>query len=290
MGRVDFQQSNSSYDCDVKLENFPGGSATFETVLKFCYGFPVDFHPKNIAPLRCAAEYLDMTEELDDGNLITKTEAFLSFVVLSSWKDTISVLKCCENLSPWAENLQIVRRCCDSIAWRISRENTNTNTDDGESWWFDGVATLRIDHFMRIITTIKAKGARPEIIGQCIMRYAERSLPGMGMELEGLRGYGQGKNDLQFSILRRSTEEAGNGNSKEQKAIIESLVSLLPPQHEAISCKFLLQMLKVANVYSASPALISELEKRVGMMLEEANVNDLLIPRYKSADQAKLMK
>ncbi|PON86140.1 Voltage dependent potassium channel [Trema orientale] len=289
--RVDIQHPNSSFNNDIKLENFPGGSETFETILKFCYGFPVDFSSKNIAPLRCAAEYLDMTEELEDGNLITKTEAFLTFVVLSSWKDTITVLKSCEDLSPWVENLQIVRRCCDSLAWKASRQNTTANAVDIESWWFDEVAILRIDHFMRIMTTIKAKGSSPEIIGKCIMHYAQRWLPGMDEELEGLRGYGHGKNDLQFSILSRSKEdgEEGNGHGKHQKMIIENLVSLLPPQHEAVSCKFLLQMLKMANVYSATPALISELEKRVGMMLEDANVNDLLIPRYKNGDQGKLM-
>lgn len=290
MRRVDAQQSNSSYDCDIKLEDFPGGSETFEIILKFCYGFPIDFSSKNIAPLRCAAEYLDMTEELDDGNLISKTEAFLTFVVLSSWKDTITVLKSCEDLSPWVENLQIVRRCCDSIAWKASRETTTANAIDEEGWWFHEIATLRIDHFMRIVTTIRAKGARPEIISKCIMHYAERWLPGIDVELEGLRGYGHGKNELQFSVLSRSQEEGGSGHGKEQKEIIEILVSLLPPQQEAVSCKFLLQMLKMANLYSASSALISELEKRVGMTLEDANVNDLLIPRYKNADQGKLMK
>ncbi|XP_030499842.2 BTB/POZ domain-containing protein DOT3 [Cannabis sativa] len=290
--RVDIQQQpNSSFNCDIKLENFPGGSETFETILKFCYGFPIDFSSKNIAPLRCAAEYLDMTEELDDGNLVTKTEAFLTFVVLSSWKDTITVIKSCEDLSPWVENLQIVRRCCDSIAWKASRENTPANSSNTEGWWFDEIAILRIDHFMRIMTTIKAKGSSPEIIGKCIMHYARRWLTGMDEELEGIRGYGHGKSDLQFSILSRREEEGEEGiaHGKRQKMIIENLVSLLPPQHEAVSCKFLLQMLKIANVYSVTPALISELEKRVGMLLEDANANDLLIPRYKNADQTSLV-
>ncbi|RLN04327.1 putative phototropic-responsive NPH3 family protein [Panicum miliaceum] len=56
--------------------------------------------------------------DLVEGNLIFKTEAFLSYVVLSSWRDSIVVLKSCEGLSPWAEDLQIVRRCSESIAWK----------------------------------------------------------------------------------------------------------------------------------------------------------------------------
>ncbi|KAE7998083.1 hypothetical protein FH972_002661 [Carpinus fangiana] len=279
--------SNSGYD--LKLENFPGGPETFKIILKFCYGFPVDLNCNNIAPLRCASEFLEMTEEVEDGNLITKTEAFLTFVVLSSWKDTITVLNSCETLSPWAENLQIVRRCCDSIAWKASREiSTTGDAVYEEGWWFDGVAAFCIDHFIKIITAIRAKGTKPEIIGKCIMHYAERWLPDMDIELGGQRGYGHGKSELQLSIYS-GKEEGGIGLSKEHKTIIESLVSILPPQQEAVSCKFLFKMLKMAMVYSATPALISELEKRAGMMLEDASVNDLLIPSYKNANQVKLV-
>lgn len=289
--RLELQPSISNSGYDLKLENFPGGPATFKIILKFCYGLPIDLNCNNIAALRCASEFLEMTEELEDGNLITKTEAFLTFVVLSSWKDTIIVLISCETLSPWAENLQIARRCCDSIAWKASRE-ISTSTGDAvyyEGWWFDGVATLCIDHFIRVITATKAKGTKPEIIGKCIMHYAERWLPDMEIELGGLRGYGHGKNELQLSIYS-GKEEGGIELSKEQKTIIESLVSILPPQQEAVSCKFLFKMLKMAMAYSATPALISELEKRVGMMLEDASVNDLLIPSYKNGNQVKLVK
>ncbi|KAJ4831824.1 hypothetical protein Tsubulata_010195 [Turnera subulata] len=291
IGRLELQPSISNFGYELKLENFPGGSETFEIILKFCYDLPLDLNPHNIAALRCASEFLEMSEELEDGNLISKTEAFLTFVVLSSWKDTIAVLRSCEVLSPWAENLQIVRRCCDSIAWKASRDNSTAgHIVNGEGWWFDDVATLCIDHFVRIITALRAKGMKQETIGKCIMNYAASQLPGMDEEFEGLRGYGYGKNELQFSILRGRKEDDAVGLSKEQKSIIESLVSILPPQPEAVPCKFLLKLLKMAIIYSASQALISELEKRVGVLLENANADDLLIPNYKKEDPGKIMK
>ncbi|XP_021651695.2 BTB/POZ domain-containing protein DOT3 isoform X2 [Hevea brasiliensis] len=290
IGRLELQPSISN-EYEIKLENFPGGSEIFEVILKFCYGLPIDLNPNNIVALRCASEFLEMSEELEDGNLMSKTEAFLTFVVLSSWKDTITVLKSCEALSPWAENLQIIRICCDSVAWKASRENSLMAdiVDEGGSL-FDDVATLRIDHFMRIITAIRAKEARPEIIGKCIMCYAARWLPGMNIESEGLRSYGYGKTELQYSILSGRNEDEGLGHNNETKTIIESLVSLLPPQREAVPCKFLLKMLKMAIVYSASPSLIVELEKRVGLTLENTSVNDLLIPNYKNEDQGKMIE
>jgi hypothetical protein len=291
IGRLEVQPLISNSGNVLKLENFPGGTETFETILKFCYGLPIDFNSDNVAALRCASEFLEMTEELEDGNLISKTEAFLTFVVLSSWKDTVTVLKSCENLSPWAENIQIVRRCCDSIAWKASKNESTSEeaTSNQESWWFNDVATLRIDHFMRIISAIKAKGIKPETIGKCIMQYAKRWLPGMYEELEGLRGYGHEKSNLQFTIFGMKKQESA-GHSKEQMTIIESLVSIIPTQQEAVPCKFLLQMLKMAMMYSVSPALISDLEKRVGMVLEDAEVNDLLIPRYQNRDQGKVVR
>ncbi|KAF9681881.1 hypothetical protein SADUNF_Sadunf05G0049100 [Salix dunnii] len=71
------------------------------------------------------------------------------------------------------------------------------------------------------------------------MQYAERWLAGMDVESEGLRGHGCGKNELQFSILIGRKEDEGIEHSKEQKTIIESLVSTLP-QPEAVPCRKLL--------------------------------------------------
>ncbi|XP_010680550.3 BTB/POZ domain-containing protein DOT3 [Beta vulgaris subsp. vulgaris] len=277
ISQVDFQPTSSSLEHNIKLDNFPGGATAFEVVLKFCYGQPIDLNPNNVALLRCASEFLEMTEEFEDGNLISKTEAFLTFIVLASWRDSIIVLKTCENLSPWGENLQIVRRCCDSISWKAFQDKNELI--DNDSWWFDDVATLRIDHFSRIIAALKSKGTKPEIIGSCLQHYAEKWLPRMDGEVIGQRSHWYGKNELQFSIISGTNQEGDLSQNKEQKMIIESLISLLPPQKEAVSCKFLLWMLKMAMIYSATPALISELEKRVGSVLNNANVQDLLIPR-----------
>ncbi|KAH9605011.1 hypothetical protein KSS87_012896 [Heliosperma pusillum] len=288
IGRVDLHPTNSDFRCDIKLDNFPGGAASFEVVLKFCYGLPLELSPNNVALLRCASELLEMTEEFEEGNLISKTEAFLTFIVLASWRDSIMVLKTCENLSPWAENLQIVRRCCDSISGKAFQDKrTIGELTDDKTWWFDDVANLRIDHFVRIIAALKSKGTKPEIIGLCITHYAEKWLPGVEEEILGQQEHWCGSGELQLSIVTGRIQEGPISQSKEQKMIIESLVSILPPQKEAVSCKFLLWMLKMAMIYSITPALISELEKRAGLVLLDATVQDLLIFSCDSRDQGK---
>ncbi|MFQ6662743.1 hypothetical protein Gotur_030495 [Gossypium turneri] len=252
VNRLIYESNNPDLN-KIALEDLPGGPEAFELAAKFCYGIAVDLTAGNISGLRCAAEYLEMTEDLDEGNLIFKTEAFLSYVVLSSWRDSIVVLKSCEKLSPWAENLQIVRRCSESIAWKacanpkgikwaytgkpskVSSPKWNDLKDSSPSrsqpvppdWWFEDVSILRTDHFVRVITAIKVK---------------------------------------------------------DQRMIIESLISIIPPQKDSVSCSFLLRLLRMANILKVAPALVTELEKRVGMQFEQATLADLLIPSYNKSE------
>ncbi|KAK1423741.1 hypothetical protein QVD17_19049 [Tagetes erecta] len=263
--QIELNPSISNHGYEIKLQGIPGGVETFETVVKFCYGLPVSLSPTNVALVRCAAEFLDMSEELEEGNLISKTESFLTFVIFSSWKDSVTVLRSCQTLSPWAENLQIVRRCCDSIAWAC-QESVGE-----QSQWLNDVSTLQIDHFKRIMTSMALKGLRGEFIGSCIMMYAEKWLLGNDVEKN------ERKKELKWSIQQGRRKSVAYEN-EEQRMIVESLVGMLPHENEAVSCKFLLWMLKMGVVYSISPALVSELEKRVGMVLENASVYDLLIP------------
>lgn len=74
---------------------------------------------------------------------------------------------------------------------------------------------------------------------------------------------------------------AGLGISpKDQRMIVESLISIIPPQKDSVTCSFLLRLLRAANMLKVAPALITELEKRVGMQFEQATLQDLLIPGY----------
>ncbi|XP_052204605.1 root phototropism protein 3 [Diospyros lotus] len=306
----------------VVLDDLPGGAEAFELAAKFCYGIAVDLTATNISGLRCAAEYLEMTEDLEEGNLIFKTEAFLSYVVLSSWRDSILVLKSCEKLSPWAENLQIVRRCSESIAWKacanpkgirwaytgkppkVSSPKWNDMKDSSPSrsnhqappdWWFEDVSLLRIDHFVRVITAIKVKGMRFELIGAAIMHYAAKWIPGLIKEGAGA-GDELGSNNSNSNSSRSSwkgglhmivagtKDEIPTVQAKDQRMIIESLISILPPQKDNVSCSFLLRLLRMANMLKVAPALVTELEKRVGMQFEQATLPDLLIPSYSRSE------
>ncbi|XP_009112129.1 root phototropism protein 3 isoform X2 [Brassica rapa] len=354
MNRLIYESPREPDPTILILDDLPGGPEAFELASKFCYGVPVDLTATNISGLRCAAEYLEMTEDLEEGNLIFKTEAFLSYVVLSSWRDSILVLKSCEKLSPWAENLQIVRRCSESIAWKACSNpkgirwpytgkspslssspkttnnfassspkwnetkdsslycspsrNNNNNQHVPPDWWFEDVSILRIDHFVRVITAIKVKGMRFELLGAAIMHYAGKWLPGVikegapapstivggGDEMSvscgsnssgGSSGHDNWKGGLHMVLSGKpnahqdsTTYLAGHVTSpKEQRMIVESLISIIPPQKDSVTCTFLLRLLRAASMLKVAPALTTELEKRVGMQLEQATLQDLLI-------------
>ncbi|XP_022984852.1 root phototropism protein 3-like [Cucurbita maxima] len=323
MNRCIYESRGPDLNNNLVFDDLPGGSEAFELAAKFCYGLAVDLTAANISGLRCAAEYLEMTEDLEEGNLIFKTEAFLSYVVLSSWRDSIVVLKSCEKLSPWAENLQIIRRCSESIAWKacanpkgirwaytgkptkVCSPKWNDLKDSSPSrnhqlvppdWWFEDVSILRIDHFVRVITAIKVKGMRFEVIGSSIMHYSSKWLPGSVTDTTNASDEGStsatshtsgGSNSWRggiHMIVAGNKEDHSTIQAKDERMIIESLISIIPPQKDCVSCSFLLKLLRMANMLKVSPALVTELEKRVGMQFEQATLVDLLIPSYSKSD------
>ncbi|KAI3715860.1 hypothetical protein L6452_22848 [Arctium lappa] len=311
MNRI-MQESKESNSRKVILDDLPGGAESFELAAKFCYGIAIDLTSAVISGLRCAAEYLEMTEDFEEGNLIFKTEAFLNYVVMSSWKDSILVLKSCDRLSPWAENLQIVRRCSESVAlkacgdrngvrWKYTgKQDPSPNRSRVRvlpDWWCEDVSILNIDHFVRVITAIKVKGMRHELVGSAIMHYATKWLPGMikegstGSVEEGAStsngattAGGNWNCRLHMIIAVNRGDHSSSPQGKHERMIIESLISIIPLQNDSVSCSFLLRLLRLANMVDVAPALITELEKRVGMQLEQATLADLLIPSYNRSE------
>lgn len=103
----------------IKLSNIPGGPEIFEKAAKFCYGVNFEITVHNVAALRCAAEYLEMTDQYCSNNLAGRTDDFLAHVALTSLSGAIVVLKSCEDLLPAAEDLKIVQRCVDVASLKV---------------------------------------------------------------------------------------------------------------------------------------------------------------------------
>ncbi|XP_038719256.1 BTB/POZ domain-containing protein At5g03250-like [Tripterygium wilfordii] len=279
----------------LKLQDLPGGAKAFEIIAKFCYGIKIELTPSNIVCLRCAAEYLRMTEDYGEGNLIAHTEAFLN-EVFSNWTDCIKALETCEVLQ-YAEELHIVARCIESLASKACTDPNLFNCSVSECndtqmasapasapalwnglsaatkppsttdhWWFEDVSFLRLAFYKRLILAIESRGMEPETIAASLLYYAKRYLPLMNMQAT------YDINPVNPGTTKSTPSEA------DQKVLLEEIVGLLPIKKGATSTKFLLRLLRAAMVLHASPSCRENLEKRVGAQLDQAVLVDLLIP------------
>ncbi|XP_074304508.1 root phototropism protein 3-like isoform X3 [Silene latifolia] len=267
LNRIIFEKRNKGMtgsNLNIELNNLPGGEDIFELIVKFCYGWKVDLTANNVAPLYCAANFLEMIEDLHHGNLISRTESFLCFIIFSSWKDTFLVFKTCETISSSARDLQIQRRCSEAIAWKICTNLNAISIDHDESqcssfWWFEDVAGLRIDHFIEVVTLIKKKGVKPEVLGSCVAYWTAKWISRVS---------------FWFRI------PCQKGISQVRRVTVESLIRVLPIEENSVSCNFLLHLLKLGLMMNVDANLCLKLSKRVASMLEQCHPLDLLVKNY----------
>ncbi|CAN6450385.1 unnamed protein product [Victoria cruziana] len=284
------QEANEKNIDEVELPDFPGGVKTFEICAKFCYGMTVTLNAYNVVTTRCAAEYLEMTEAVERGNLIYKIEVFLSSSIFRSWKDSIIVLRTAKSLQPWSEDLNIIGRCIDSIAAKTSVDPSKVDwsysysrrkavpdiisaADNGimlqqkfsspapKDWWIEDICELEIDLYKRVMISIKSKGRMSgTVIGEALKIYILRWLP-------------------DFMNLNTPVSDDYAEFAERNRSLVETIIWLLPSDMGACcSCTFLLKLLKVAALLGTSEESRQDLVRRVGLQLDEASVEDLLIP------------
>ncbi|KAG6515382.1 BTB/POZ domain-containing protein At1g67900-like [Zingiber officinale] len=237
----------------IHLPDFPGGAEAFELCAKFCYGITVTLSPLNLVPVWCAACYLRMSDDADRSNLLGKLDVFFSSCILQRWKDTLATLRSTRKHAPLCEELGVTGRCVDAIATAIISSSTLPGASRNR--WAADLSELGVDHYWRIMVVVKSAGVvSSKLLGEALQIYAGRWL---------------------------ATMVPGNGQEATGKStlLMEKIVSLLPSEEGSVSCGFLLKLLKAANFLHASAPVKTELARRVGLQLEEASVEDLLIPQ-----------
>ncbi|GAB4829240.1 hypothetical protein Ancab_018906 [Ancistrocladus abbreviatus] len=281
----------------IQLPDFPGGAEAFELCAKFCYGITITLSAYNIVAVRCAAEYLQMTEEADKGNLIYKLEVFFNSCILHGWKDSIVALQCTKAFSLWSEDLGITSRCIEAIAARVLthpskvslshshsrrvRDDVSCNgaeshrhKDSGKEWWAEDIAELSIDLYWRTMIAIKSGGKVPaSLIGEALQIYASRWFPSKD-------------GSVNKQIASETDTDANGDKTSKHRLLLESIVSLLPAEKGAVPCSFLLKLLKAASRLNAASSSKMELARRAGIQLEDAAVKDLVIRSSTNSDMA----
>ncbi|XP_071706231.1 BTB/POZ domain-containing protein At1g67900 isoform X3 [Rutidosis leptorrhynchoides] len=216
-----------------------------------------------------------MTEDVEKGNLVYKLDVFFNSCILNGWKDSIVTLQTTKSFHLWSEELGITSRCIEAIAskvlsnpLKVSLSHSNSrrarNLDDvsckttSKGWWAEDLSDLGIDLYWRTMIALKSGGKVPaNLVGDALRIYASKWLPNISRNLEN--------------------GETTHSNSK-GRLLLESIISLLPMERTAVSCSFLLKLLKAANILRASSSSKTELARRIGVQLDEAAVPDLMIP------------
>ncbi|KAL4388998.1 hypothetical protein HN51_009840 [Arachis hypogaea] len=294
------QKHEESSNMVLVLEEFPGGPDTFLIVAKFCYGFRVELTARNVILVYCAADYLEMTDEFGEDNLLSRSEGFFHKNILHNWKDCILALQSSEPVLQKAEKLHLVDKCLNALSVMVCTDpslfgwprmmygslqspggsilwngiNTGARIQSSESdWWFEDISFLSVSLFERLFKTMQVRGIRPENLEGAIMYYCRKYLPGLDRWQSG-----------QGSKTRTVASFSFTPAAVDQRVLLESIEKLLPFRKGTSFCRFLLGLVRVALILNVNQTCKDSLERRVGTQLELATLDSLLIPNYSDSD------
>nr|GMD30135.1 BTB/POZ domain-containing protein At5g48130 [Ipomoea batatas] len=266
---------------EVELpDDFPGGAETFEAIALFIYGSPTLIDPFNVAALRCAAEFLEMTEGHSPGNLCERFDIYLNQVVLQRWDDTLVVLQRCQSLLPGAEDLLIVSRCIESLAFMacmeildperrrdhpiVTLEALAVAMADEPAWssqnqtlkqilrqdlWIKDLIALQFPFFKRVIASLRRQGMKEKYVSPIILFYAN-----------------------EWAISRAEDDT---------KMILKGILDLLPMGEKAsklIPVGFYFSLLSRSLEAGLASDSREKLQHQIASQLHLAQVEDFLLP------------
>ncbi|KAL2316568.1 hypothetical protein Fmac_030444 [Flemingia macrophylla] len=288
---------------EVELpETFPGGPETFEMIASFIYGSSTLIDPFNVVALRCAAEFLEMTEDHCSGNLCERFDLYMNQVVLQSWDDTLIALQRCQMLLPWSEDLLIVSRCIESLAFMACMEvldpermrDTPVVTVEeltSQAWsseimkdavsqdlWMKDLIALPFDFFKRVIGSLRKQGMKEKYVSPIIVFYANKWV--------------LSKKTRQF--WESSCDKIGEGgiNSK-ASVILQGVVDLLPVGDKArkvIPVGFYFALLSRSIELGLRTESKAKLQDQITSLLHFSQVEDFLLPESGTESMSSCME
>ncbi|TVU38179.1 hypothetical protein EJB05_11535 [Eragrostis curvula] len=280
---------------DVELPaSFPGGCEAFEVIALFCYGDAVALDPFNVAAVRCASEFMDVT------GLGARCDLYINQVVLQSWDDALIVLQRCQPLLPVAEELLIVSRCVESLAFMACMEildpeqrrelpgaaSTAPGALVGRRWdaelvkelaardlWIKDLIALPFEFFRRIVQALRRQGMKEKYVSPVVLFYANKWV--------------LSKKTHKFWACR-DDDDAVDGETDANRraaAILQGVVELLPVESaacNAIPVAFYFALLSRSLALELSEESRTRLREQVAANLPFARVDDLPMPEQET--------
>ncbi|CAI9268395.1 unnamed protein product [Lactuca saligna] len=256
----------------------------------------------DIITLEDIPEYLEMFDEYGDDNLLARADTYFHKNVVKNWKDCMVALQSCDTFTTQADNLQIISKCLNAVSMMACTDpslfgwpmmmygrlqspggsilwngiNTGARIRSSESdWWFEDVSYLSVPLFVRLMKMMEARGIPPEKLTGAIMYYCRKYLHGLGRWKSGQQQTAKARSIASLSMKPAIVD---------QRVLLESIVKLLPEKKGKSFCRFLLGLLRVALILGVNDKCQDSLEKKIGMQLELATLDALLIPTYSNSD------
>ncbi|KAJ0810135.1 putative BTB/POZ domain, NPH3 domain, NPH3/RPT2-like family protein [Helianthus annuus] len=262
--------------CDI-----PTTPPIFEIMVKFCYGFKVNFTPENVIPIACLACYLGMTDSHSPHNLLNQSLYFFEHKVITGWNESLSSLMATKNpvIFQQAIKLGLVDACMDSIIKKaldnpllLGKPIKNHVLDDGDQG-YNG-------HFHK-------PNAKSQLF---VLEWKSKDLSLTTLDLQFYKPIIHkmikcklGSNYIASNLYQYTKrwvflepQETNSSNSK--RLAIEEIERLLPNDRGILPCALLSKMLRYATVLEANVSCREGFEARIGRQLDSATVSDLLIP------------
>ncbi|MCD7459599.1 hypothetical protein HAX54_041427 [Datura stramonium] len=289
------RQLNESNEVEIP-GNFPGGPETFEMMALFIYGSSTLVDPFNVAALRCAAEFLEMTEEYSSANLCERFDIYLNQVVLQSWDDTLIVLQKCQMLLPLAEELLIVSRCIESLAFMACMEildperrrdhpvvtlealasqpwnNETVKEILSQDLWIKDLIALPFPFFKRIISSLRRQGMKEKYVSPIVLFYANKWVLSRKTHQYWQNAKKESDDD--------NDDDNDDTNEKVTK-ILQGILDLLPMGEKAskvIPVGFYFSLLSRSLQLGLRSESREKLQDQIASLLYLARVEDFLLP------------
>ncbi|GMG98652.1 hypothetical protein Nepgr_000492 [Nepenthes gracilis] len=260
----------------VIFHDFPGGIEIFELVARFCYNKGcICILPLNITLLNSAAHFMEMNESVSGrDNLTVQTEKLLSQINYWPWSDLLGALKQSQDFPSAANSVQVLQQFLDAIVERLalateaspcpsisshdscglrvscdsrSTESLKTSCSGRTMWWFEELVVLNCNMVEMVTKCMIIRRFDHAILSRFLFYYQKVNLV--------------------------------HAKYEEKRKIIEMAIRMLYSlDQSAVSYKSLFGILRSALNLDISTSSRSRLEGMIGSRMDEATLDNLLLP------------
>ncbi|XP_057748255.1 BTB/POZ domain-containing protein At3g22104 isoform X1 [Arachis stenosperma] len=286
LARLFGKSSGPSGKLKVIFHDFPGGAEGFELMLKFCYNNgSIDMNSSNLLQAHCAAEYMEMKDSvLGVPNLLEQTEKSLEEISYWRWSELLVALKQCQNLSTvldYYSNSMMLEKCMDTIVGRMflaseaspcpstcstdsssggvrfscdskSTESIKTSSFSSRPcWWFEDLVFLNPVLVEMLVRSMITRKLEHGLISRFLMYYQK----------------------ARFSSTIDVSEKI-----KILEMVIDMHYDMEYYHNSTIPFKTLFGILRISLSLNISKSCRHKLEAMIGSNLDQATLDNLLVP------------